>query len=153
MTAAYYRHTPAGFFQASSLISHKGQQRKDDEGRAVEEQGGYEFFDWTALRRAALQLELAEAEPSAANRFALWKRAAAGPGDLLPRAARRELAAMERAAQQALLAARDAEPPRARKILDDAAARLAGTPWGEDLRRVRDSLAEHGAFPRLATKR
>jgi len=50
-------------------------------------------------------------------------------------------------AQSALCAARDSADPR--RALEHAIERFAGTPYGEDFRRVRGHLIRHGRFPRL----
>ena len=161
------RTDPTEGWPIFAILDHEGERRDGFYGirtaaslatwleRAAKvqgETGDYEFHDWTALRNAALRLELAASERDPAKRHALLLEVARAPGDLLPRAGRARLAAMEFDAQQALFAARDlGDPAAALDLLRGALERLAGTPFGDDLARVAEFVETHGAFPRLET--
>ncbi len=106
------------------------------------------------LRRLA-DAESAEGRGDLAAADAGFRALAADVGGLpCGLRARAGLARLGAAARHALLAARDAaardDLPAARRMLEDAAARFAGTPYAADLAAVRARLAATSRFPDIA---
>jgi hypothetical protein len=108
--------------------------------------------DWVGLGEGARRLDLAERAEGPAARYASYRQVAAAD-NVLGKAARARLLGMEKEAQRALFAARDAfgrlGSAAAADRLGAAAQGLRGTPYADDLEKVLVSLREHGSFPEL----
>jgi len=108
--------------------------------------------DWEGLRGAARRLEEAEAAEDPAARFALYRQVAAAD-NVLGKVAQARIAAMQKEAQDALFAARDDASrlgtAAAADRLGAATGSLRGTPYADDLEKVRASLGKNGSFPEL----
>jgi hypothetical protein len=108
--------------------------------------------DWEGLLEGARKLRDAEAAKDPAARLALYRQVAAAD-NVLGKAARARLAAMEKLAQDALFAARDDAlrlgTAAAADRLGAAEAALRGTPYAADLSKVQAFLRERGSFPEL----
>lgn len=130
---------------------HDGLERSD----AVGEQPPWEDVRrlgeaFESARRGEVEGRLAEAER---GYRALLARAST-PAELQQRAAD-GLRRLAREAHEALLDARrlaDGDPAAARRRLDAACSRFAGTSWGMDLAAVRAALADDGRFPVLVER-
>jgi hypothetical protein len=113
---------------------------------------------WDDLHAAARALRDADDEEDPAARRAAWlsvlKRRVEGP---LADRARALLAQDSKAAREALEAARGIAAKEgaaaARARIDADLPRFAGTPYADDLRRVRDRLERDGAFPPVVLAR
>ncbi len=130
----------------------KGMQQAATVAKWLEQHAPAARPDWEGLRGAAKRLEEAEAAEEPALRLALYRQVAAAD-NVLGHVARAHIAAMEKEAQDALFAARDDAgrlgTAAAADRLGAAAASLRGTPYADDLERVRASLGKHGSFPEL----
>jgi hypothetical protein len=140
-------------FAATTKVAELVQQM-GAEARAQEVAHG-PSLPWDAVHGLARDLAAAEDEAAPARRLAIWERVAKeDPEGALGAAARARALTMKSDARGALLAAKNAPDPQAAKaVLDDALARLAGTPYEADLRAVRVRLDETGTFPPLEPSR
>lgn len=111
---------------------------------------------WDDVHAAARALRRADDDADPAARRAAWTSASRVPGPLGERA-RSLLAEDAKGARDALEAARETAAkegaPAAVRRLDADLRRFAGTPYADDLRRVRDRLARDGAFPPVVLAR
>jgi hypothetical protein len=111
---------------------------------------------WSALHELARDYDGARADETA-GRFAgayrafleLSREPVTGS---LPRLALAGLERIARAAQSSLFAARERardDPHAAEAVLAGSLASFAGTPYEQDLARVREHLRAHGTFPEI----